>query len=267
MKTIVAFDDTGSPGVETGAKMLNKERKTYVGAIILSDQLDALTSVMSNGVELIRAELGISEFHLTDIMNGKGEWENIPSEQRIQTFEGMCDVFSQFYIPCVVQTWSSQHYIDNNFNVNNIESFEHLDNKNYDHFAFYLCLMKAVRYICEFETKLPASFFCDEGIRKQGSFLEFSFLKNLTSSSKVMFEESKSNIYLQLADFAAYCFNKQQMIVVKENKTETDIRILTSISNAGFDYVDMETISGDPKTMDADLYDYKLLLKHMSVHN
>lgn len=55
MRTIVAFDDTGSPGVDTPSNWLKTNRKTYVAVILLSEQIEQLTNSINAGLKLIKA--------------------------------------------------------------------------------------------------------------------------------------------------------------------------------------------------------------------
>lgn len=262
MRTIVAFDDTGSPGVDTPSNWLKSNRKTYVAVILLSEQIDQLTNIINAGLELIKAQYGIDEFHLTDIMNGKGQWSVMDQTDRFDTFKVLCEVFSKHYIPCVAQTWSKDSYEFNNINVSDLPDFETLDKHNYEHFAFYLALIKSVKYLHKKNILNTACFYCDEGIRKAGVKLPFSFLKN----KAVSFEESKNNIYLQIADFAAYCFNKSQMLAVKEHKSASDWEILKCIQNSGFDFLDAVEISVPKGQVNSELYDYVQWHNHVDKH-
>lgn len=262
MRTIVAFDDTGSPGVDTPSNWLKTNRKTYVAVILLSEQIEQLTNSINAGLKLIKARYGIDEFHLTDIMNGKGQWSVMEQTDRFGTFKGLCEVFSEYYIPCVAQTWSKESYDFNNINVSALPDFENLDKYNYEHVAFYLALIKSVKYLYKKNLLDTAYFYCDEGIRKPGVNLSFSFLKN----NSISFEESKNNIYLQIADFAAYCFNKSQMLAVKENKTESDWEILKCFQNSGFDFLDSVEINVPKEQLNSELYDYVQWHNHVYVH-
>jgi hypothetical protein len=267
MKAIVAFDDTGSPGTKTPSSWLKSHRKSYVGVILLPEQVEQLTNIMNAGIKATKCRFGIDEFHLTDIMNGKGQWSHVSGDDRFDTFKVLCDVFSKHYIPCVAQTWSPEHYQLNNLNIEEIDDFENLNKENYEHFAFYFALIKSIKYLINKNINIPANFFCDEGIRKAGASLEFSFLEKIGTESKVNFEESKSNIYLQIADFAAYCFNKSQMLAVKESKTTSDWEILEYISNSGFDFLDTVTVSASKKQIDHQFYDYMQWLNHSEKHS
>tara|TARA_R100000306_G_scaffold36422_1_gene36677 strand:- start:107 stop:913 length:807 start_codon:yes stop_codon:yes gene_type:complete len=267
MNAIVAFDDTGSPGTETPSSWLKSHRKSYVGVILLPEQVEQLTNIMDAGIKATKNRFGIDEFHLTDIMNGKGQWSHVSGDDRFGTFKVLCDVFSKHYIPCVAQTWSPEHYQLNNLNIENIDDFENLNKEKYEHFAFYLALFKSIKYLVSNNVKIPAKFFCDEGIRRAGDSLEFSFLEKIGIGSKVDFEESRSNVYLQIADFAAYCFNKYQMLAVKKWKTNTDWEILECINKSGFDFLDAVMVSAPKEQIDHQLYDYMQWLNHSDKHS
>ncbi|WP_062062569.1 DUF3800 domain-containing protein [Cellvibrio sp. OA-2007] len=267
MHAIVAFDDTGSPGIETPSSWLNSKRKSYVGVILLPEQVAQLTSIMNAGIQAIKYQFNISEFHLTDIMNGTAQWRHVSNQDRFDTFMALCNVFSKHYIPCVTQTWSPEHYSQNNINIENLNEIENLKKENYEHFAFYVALMKSVKYLYDQKITLPARFFCDEGIKKQGTSLHFSFLNKISTDSDVKFERSMNNIYLQIADFAAYCFNKSQIIAVKETKTDSDWKILEQINKSGFDFLDATMVFVSKEQLDSQLYDYLQWQNHSNKHN
>lgn len=264
MNTIIAFDDTGS-SQKTKSRTLETSRKTYVGVILTSDQAVLLNNVIQDILSQIKSDLGPTEFHFVDILNGNGEWENVEDETRLQIFEGMCDIFSEFSIPCVVNTWSPNHYKKNNISIKEIPNLEFFDKSNYEHFAFYIALLKSVKYVCQ-NNLVPVTIFCDEGMKRAGSTVELSILKNIAESSAIHFESSARNIYLQIADFAAYCFNRQQMFINKDVKSSTDIRIMRSIEKLGFHYMDVEYIRANLKQLDSEIYDYIATLKHKDVH-
>ncbi|OIN27963.1 DUF3800 domain-containing protein [Vibrio barjaei] len=264
MKAIVAFDDTGSDHL-TASRTLERNRKTYVAVVMRTKHARRLSDHFKRMQTRIKKEFGSFELHFVDIVNGNGDWKEVDFESRIKLFEDICSTFPNIEVPCFVQTWSPNHYEKNKMVPENLPDFEVFDKTNYEHFAFYVSLLKSVKYVCS-EKWVPAKFICDEGMRKAGSKIEMKLLQNITKSSAIHFESSSENVYLQIADLAAYIYNRHQNFAVKENKGPIDKRIIIAAQNLGFKYSDTEVVTGQPDDIDVELYDFVTTMKHSSVH-
>ncbi|EOW9393482.1 DUF3800 domain-containing protein [Vibrio cholerae] len=264
MKAVIAFDDTGSDH-ETSSKTLECKRKTYVAVVMRKKHQRRLKEYFYRMQARVNNEFGPYELHFVDIINGNGKWKEVDFEKRMSFFEYFCSQFPNVEVPCFVQTWSENHYVKNNIDPLSLPDIKGFDKTDYKHFAFYFCLLKTIKYVW-FEKLVPAKLICDEGMRKRGSKIELSILSKITKSSAIHFESSAENVYLQIADLAAYIFNRYQNFAVKDEKKPHDLRVIRAAQNLSFKYSDATIVSGQPDEIDVQLYDYVVTLKHMSVH-
>lgn len=256
MSSLIAFDDTGSPGKTVNSRFLDSERKTYVGVIFESYLIDEVSREMNNALTLFRDMFGTTECHLTDIMNAQGEWAHVCNDKRLGIFKGFCEIFSHYNFTCIVQTWAPSYYARNN--MEHFKSLKHGQLKLSDHkdMAMFMALSRTRRYLLENNYKVPVSIVFDEGRRKAGSSMQIPILNDITNNSSISFMRSDKNLFLQIADFAAYCLNKSQLLAVKGNRTETDDTILTYIDLANFNYQGVQKIQVGLDDLDSEHYDY-----------
>lgn len=81
--------------------------------------------------------------------------------------------------------------------------------------------------------KARARVFVDEGYKKNGLALRLPFWESVFSDSLICFAKSSSVLPIQLADFAAFCLNRTQLLLGKPELNELDkelLRILTPVA-------------------------------------
>ncbi|WP_368154047.1 DUF3800 domain-containing protein [Aeromonas sp. s9] len=267
MNTLIAFDDTGSPGKSLNSKYLDSERKTYVGVLFEPNVIDEVRTQMNGVLGLFKDELKTTECHLTEIMNGQGEWAKIDSDMRLGIFSTFCEIFSHYKFTCLVQSWAPSYYARNNISLGKGAKYGALKLYEHSDMAMFMALIKAKHYLIDNDFKTPVSIIFDEGRRKAGSEMVLPLLRGITKRASISFERSSGNPFLQIADFAAYCLNKSQLLAVKEKRSEIDDLILKCIELADFNYVGAHKIDVKYSELNSEHYDYMQRLYMDSIKN
>jgi hypothetical protein len=167
VNTLIAFDDTGSPGKSLNSRYLDSERKTYVGVLFEPNVIDEVRTQMNGVLDLFKNEFNTTECHLTEIMNGKGEWAGIDSDLRLGIFRSFCEIFSHYKFTCLVQSWAPSYYARNKIFIDKRARHGALKLYEYSDMAMFLALMKVKVFLKENDFETPVSIIFDEGRRKQ----------------------------------------------------------------------------------------------------
>jgi hypothetical protein len=99
--------------------------------------------------------------------------------------------------------------------------------------ALFLLLIRIKWYLQGAVMKARARVFVDEGYKKNGLALRLPFWESVFSDSLICFAKSSSVLPIQLADFAAFCLNRTQLLLGKPELNELDkelLRILTPVA-------------------------------------
>src|SRR3981189_47987 len=82
----VFIDDTGSPGLKTGTRLLHPERKSFVAVIVLSSDVGEVLNQMPGAIDELKAACGATEFHFADIYNRRTHFQPLDINVRLALF-------------------------------------------------------------------------------------------------------------------------------------------------------------------------------------
>lgn len=256
MRTVLAIDDSGLPGAETHSKHLNPNRKTWLGVYISGDSRSEFEPILQNALIKLQCELGIEEFHFTDIYSGAGAYEGMPFENRMALFNAFTTVYNEYKWPVFVQTLHPDSDIERGLIIqiqSRPDGFNHMD---FGERALYQMLLKFGQFRATFKLTEPFQVQIDQGLQKAGSSRMTPGLNEFIQISQLDFLDSKDSLCLQMADFLAITLNRSQMIMVKPNKTDADIEFLQTVSRLEIDSSDIHRFKQNPYEFTKDDFDY-----------
>ena len=113
MKHIIVIDDTGSPGDFRETRFLKENRKSLIGVFIHSNIRELLELRINKFISTLNSNFGITEIHLTDLVNRKNEYSLISREDSLTIIMLLSKLFSNNQLPFIVQTCNDQTFKEN----------------------------------------------------------------------------------------------------------------------------------------------------------
>lgn len=243
----VFIDDTGSPGTPTLGHRLHPQRKSWVSVIVPYYQMSEVIELFMQTIPALNTiqRSNVKEFHFGDIYAGRNLYSNINLDQRLAIFKFMAFIFQKFSFPILVQTLDPINHKEimerGNFNerlgVFNFSKHEDLA------LFFLLCRTKELITKDKSLSGNISSVFIDEGYKKAGSALKINYWKDWIAKGLIHFGRSDEISPIQLADFAAFCLNRSQIILGKETMSETDSKFLEIMSPIIWNYQNIPKFS------------------------
>lgn len=223
MKHLFAIDDTGSPGNKSESLMLKSDRKTYVAVFIHSEIRKNLFSEIQNIISKHNTgAFKINELHFTELINRRKEYKNIDSEKVKKIFIDFTDVLKKYSLPFFIQTVTPRTLEENGLKTP--------INKSLDEIALDFLFIRIKNFITKNNISTDFEIIIDEGLKSIGQKTKIEQLESIKKDTYMYFHSSESNISLQVADFFAFGMNRNQMMLIKENRTEFDLSILSLIN-------------------------------------
>ena len=220
---LIVIDDTGSPGNFNETRFLKEDRKTFVGVFMHSQMNTSIENTLKEIVSSLNKEFGITEIHLTDIVNKKNEYSQVSEENRLAIIMCLSKWLSNIQLPYFVQTANDKTFIENDIPLKGKLANFNLD-KGEDQ-ALLLLITRIKIFIDKYFPNEKVKFVMDEGRMKNNQFEKINGLEEFIQDAVIKYSSSKEFALLQIADFFAYSMNRTQMTITKENKTEFDTKI------------------------------------------
>lgn len=227
----VFIDDTGSPGLMNTPSHLDPERKSWVGVIIPKTKISEVWHEMPGVIKEVNKWSEVRELHFTDIYQGKKEFKNISDDKRLGIFAAFAHIFYTYEFPVYVQTLDSK-------SLRNIQERAPFPDKlgpfnlkrPYDTALFILLIrIKAFLEGLNNIHNQTTHVFIDEGYKKNGIGIRIPFDTHVFYKDLICFAKSDRILPLQLADCAAFCMNRQQILIGKHPLSNFDIKFLQLI--------------------------------------
>jgi len=217
----IYIDDTSISGNPCEVYSVKTNYKSYIAIILEENDSVAVRKIMLGLAEFLKKQYGTDEFHFTDIYSGHGSYKTMKADEKIDIFSVFSELITHFNIQWTVQSMSneSKEKLKNDFPKLQIDK----DPTPPDEAELALLLKQLNKLIKS--RIIPSNnihIVCDNGIKKPGESLIFSDTKKIyVFSPTIHFEDSKKEPLLQLADFVAFCFLRNQIGIQKffENQT------------------------------------------------
>ena len=240
LKYSAFIDDTGSPGLRSGR--LHPERKSWVGVVVPPDQMPEVVEQCPEAVEELHRITGAEEFHFTDIYAGKGEFKGLDLQVRLSLFRFMAEIFQIYEFPVFVQTLDPISLDDIQRHGGFPDRVGPFNLRKHDDMALLFLLIRIKQYI-EGHRKAPsevARVFADEGYKRYGTAIHIPAWNYVFADGLICFARSSSIYPIQLADFAAYALNRQQLLLNKKKLSDLDKELLVILSKIAWNYQNIE---------------------------
>jgi len=241
----VFIDDTGSPGLRNTPNNLHPDRKTWVAVVIPKTQIAEVWQQFPGALKSLNSLFGAHEFHFTDIYMGRKEFKGIPFERRLALIEFMSSIFKRYKFPVFVQTFDPKSFAKIRGRSELPDTLGAFNLRSYEDFALLFLLMRVKWHLEEsYEASdRVARVFVDEGYKKNGVGLCFPPLSHVFADGLICFAKSDTILPLQLADFAAFCLNRTQLVTGKHELTHRDIELLRILSPIAWNYRNIPKIT------------------------
>jgi hypothetical protein len=256
----VVIDETGTPGQDIGSVYLHPTRKTWVAVILTSREFATASSELPPALKELKELCGGEEFHMTDLYRGHKSFKDVSREQRLSIIAFLSHIFSRYQYPILVQTLDDVE----------IKKFSHpnfqrkigvLDLRKSGELALWILLHRIQDILgdpCR-AIKSPAYVVIDQNQWKNDKSINISgTVSNPTVfvEGKIYSQNSQQFPCLQLADFAAFCINRQQWLMASDKKNEFDLAFLRIISEANFNCINLQKWTVDLDLWLASDYDF-----------
>jgi Protein of unknown function (DUF3800) len=241
-RTAVFIDDTGGGSTADlgDYSQLQPDRKSWVAVIIEKTVLPEVLSQMPQALQEIRSEFAASEFHAYEIFQGKGAFKNAPIERLKGIVRFLDFIFRQYKFPVFVQTLDPKNpafdSIRSQFGSRKDFPF---DFSKHEEVALFFLLCRIKDYLLKHNLE-PAEICVDEGIRKNGAEIHIPNWRSILAGGSIKFLTSRDCFPLQLADFAAYVLNKQQILINKKSVSDHEIDLIRMVS--GINYINLPKV-------------------------
>lgn len=260
----IFIDDTGSPGLKVNSRYLTTDRKTWVAVILTELERIEAKEQLTECIKYIKDEFNADEFHFKDIYNGANQFKNIDLEIRLEIFKAFAEIFKTYKWPMIVQTFNNHNMYENKLiyeNITKINEAVKIDNfnlKDNGDLALFYLLFKCKKYIekNKNEYSLPVDFIIDEGRQKANTYQTTTLLEGIANNNKLYYAKSSEEILIQLADFAAFCLNRVQLIMANEKRNSLDNTFVKICEYADFNFINIPKEKVNLNKFSTDDFDY-----------
>ena len=227
------------------SRYVTGKRRTQVAVLFDDTEVDHIREQVRVCLNLIHedTEERPGEFHFVDIYNRKGLWGRAREGLNLQLFEAFAEIYSSYRWPVMIQTVDKRTVKDLK-GLNKVLVFDGLSPNDFSHIALcLLCLRIRMRFKGSDE---PLTLLLDEGLKKAGQPFGDQLFKNWSSPFVGRFASSKSEELLQLADFLAFCVNRNTHLALKNRRTELDLWFLQLVANMRINSTDLSPFVAPP---------------------
>ena len=243
----VFVDDTGSPGLPNTPAHPHPSRKSWVAVVVPKVHIGEVWRQFSGALSELRKTVGASEFHFTDIYMRRREFRDVPLSTRLGVFRFMAYIFDTYRFPVFVQTLDPESLNDIRRRADFPERLSPFNLQKHEDLALFFLLLRVKWHLEQTYSGSDtlARVFVDEGFKKAGVAIAIPPLKTVFADGLICFAGSDSILPLQLADFAAFCLNRTQLLMAKEQLSELDNSLLRIIEPLAWNYQNIPVVPLD----------------------
>lgn len=241
----VYIDDTGPAGASSTPDTLPADRQTHVAAVFSPSAGQALMREMPGVLEELARIATSTEFHFTEIYNGKGPYREIAIRVRLALLEFFAEIAVAEGVIFIAQS------IDSTASKNVIDGFaksfpartQVFDTRSPKDISLFLLLLKVRDLLLDREAM--AAVFMDEGWKKNGVALSLPAPWDIAFRDGLVMSGRSHEIWgLQFADFGAFVLNRSQMLIGKEALTQIDLAFMSIVERISPLFDNLNTIRG-----------------------
>jgi hypothetical protein len=240
------IDESGSPGLANTPMHLHPDRKSWVAVLVPRTVIAEVWRELPRALAELEQLTGAKEFHFADVYAGRGAFRGVDLQKRLGVFGFMAEIFGTYNFPVFVQTLDPAALNAIQLGTRQFPTrLGPFDFSKHDHLAFFFLLLRVRSHLERrySEAETPTRVFVDEGLLKNGSAVQISPFAPLFADGLICFGRSDSILPLQLADFAAFCLNRTQLLLGKPELSEIDMQFLRLISPLAWNYQYIPVVS------------------------
>ena len=188
----VFVDDTGSPGLRDTPSHLHPERKSWVAVLVPKSVIADVWQQFPGAIAELRALVGGTEFHFTDIYMGRRAFEGVALFKRLGVFGFMAHIFATYNFPVFVQTLDPDSLSDIRRLAPFPECLGPFNFKKHEDLALFFLLLRIKRHLerAYRETERCARVFVDEGYKRNGTAISIPPLHKVFADGLICFARS-----------------------------------------------------------------------------
>jgi hypothetical protein len=227
----VFIDDTGSPGLRDTPGHLHPSRKSWVAVLVPREQIGEVWEQFPRALQEFHRMTGASEFHFSDIYMRRRAFKDTPLHIRLAVFGFMAQIFGTYGFPVFVQTLDPNSLKNLRLRGKFPDRIGVFDLRQHQDLALFLLLLRAKGHLKKHfhADSRTTHVFIDEGYKKNGVAIAIPTLADVFMNGLICFARSDTILPLQLADFAAFCLNRTQLLLGKQKLSELDEKLLQLI--------------------------------------
>ena len=243
----VFVDDTGSPGLRNTPAHLHPSRKSWVAVVVPKVHIGEVWGQFPRALSELKKTVRASEFHFADIYMKRREFRDVPLSTRLGVFRFMAYIFDTYRFPVFVQTLDPDSLKDIRRRADFPDRLGPFNLQKHEDLALFFLLLRVKRHLEQTYSGSDtlARVFVDEGFKKAGVAIQIPPLKTVFADGLICFARSDSILPLQLADFAAFCLNRTQLLLGKERLSELDKSLLRIIEPLAWNYQNIPAVRLD----------------------
>lgn len=217
----VAIDDTYGPNNSNKSAYVTGKRRTHVAVVFQDAIVQDIRRQMRECLREISSVTGreVQEFHFADIYNRKGAWANTLEGLNLKLFEFFAEIYQSYRWRVIVQTVDDRTLHDLK-GLDKGLNFDGLNPRDFSDLSLSLLCLR-IRLQLKNETE-PLTLLIDEGRRKAGTPFGVELFRNWPSGFMGQYASSRMEPLLQIADFFAFCLNRNTHLALKGDKAEID---------------------------------------------
>lgn len=236
----VFIDDTGSPGLATASPRLIPERSSWVAVIVPRSAMREVLEQFPEALDELSRLVPSREFHFGDIYAGRREFDGLPIAVRLAPFEFMATIFRMYRFPIIVQTLDPNSLGEIRRRAKFPDSIGPFNLARPADAALFFLLLRVKWHLQGQAGPGLARVFIDEGYKNNGIAIRIPTFDEVFADSLVCFARSSSIPPIQLADFAAFCMNRTQLLLAKDELSSLDRTLLGILSPIAWNYVNID---------------------------
>jgi len=236
----IAIDDTYGPHGQTNSEYVTGNRRTNIGVAFPEKDIDYIREQMLSCLKWIEEEFLIKppEFHFVEIYNRKPPWDELPENANLAIFLAFADIYKRYKWKVFIQTIDDRTLRDHC-----IEKIAGKINQFNLEKASDLSLLWLLIKIKKFYSQSPESLIIsiDEGLGKPNTKVGQEIFHDYKATYSGVFQSSKEEPLLQLADFIAFVLNRTTHLYMKKQRSEVDNWFLEVINDMKINSSDLTT--------------------------
>lgn len=237
----IAIDDTYGTAGDNTSKYVTSDRRTNLAVIFSDTQVKHIREQIRSCLIDIseKYEIAANEFHFYEIYNRTGVWKPLIDKHPnlgIAIFQAFAEIYSIYKWPVFLQTVDDRTLHD--VGILQIDTrIDELDLTNREDLSLVMLICK-IKRACK-ELKEPINLFIDEGRKKPGIPFGKALFYNWPASYVGTYQSSSEEPLLQIADFLAFCVNRNTHLQHKSERTDIDNWFINLVSAMGIDCSDL----------------------------